>query len=205
MSEVATEVNTSGARRGRPGYDQDTLLQVCVRVFNEHGYHATSMGMLAEALGISKSAIYHHVRSKEELLALSLNRALSSLDGVTVTARETPGTAHDRLEVLIRGTVEVLVRERPHVTLLLRLRENSDVERHAMNERRRLTKELEKRFEFAQEEGGIRSDVSPRIMARTVFGAINSMIDWYRPEKDDAERIAQELSTLFFDGLNPRA
>ena len=52
-------------RRGRPGYDRETLLAVCVEVFNRHGYDATSMGTLSTHLGISKSAIYHHVASKE--------------------------------------------------------------------------------------------------------------------------------------------
>ena len=51
-------------RRGRPGYDRETLLAVCVEVFNVHGYDATSMGTLSKHLGISKSAIYHHVESR---------------------------------------------------------------------------------------------------------------------------------------------
>ncbi len=58
----------SAPRRGRPGYDRETLLAVCVEVFNRHGYDATSMGTLSSHLGISKSAIYHHVASKEEIL-----------------------------------------------------------------------------------------------------------------------------------------
>ena len=60
-------------RRGRPGHDQRSVLDLSVEVFNRHGYDATSMGMLAEQLGISKSAIYHHVTSKEHLLRLALD------------------------------------------------------------------------------------------------------------------------------------
>ena len=54
-----TPVAATGARRGRPGYDTATVLSICVDMFTKHGYDATSMGMLAERLGISKSAIYH--------------------------------------------------------------------------------------------------------------------------------------------------
>lgn len=202
MVQPLAEERTSGARRGRPGYDQESLLMVCVGVFNEHGYDATSMGMLAEALGISKSAIYHHVKSKEELLSLSLDRALSSLDRVVEEARTMEGPARTRLEVLIRGTVRVLVQERPHVTLLLRLRGNSEVERAALDHRRALTKELESRFAYAQEEGAVRTDLSPRYLARLVYGAINSMVDWYRPERgDDVDTIADTILTMLFEGV----
>ncbi len=40
-------------KRGRPGYDQQSVLLIAVDVFNRHGYDATSMGILAENLGIS--------------------------------------------------------------------------------------------------------------------------------------------------------
>ena len=49
-------------RRGRPGYDQRGILEVAVAAFNEHGYDATSIGMIAERLGLSKSAALETVR-----------------------------------------------------------------------------------------------------------------------------------------------
>ncbi|SDB80650.1 DNA-binding transcriptional regulator, AcrR family [Raineyella antarctica] len=199
--ERAGHAPANGARRGRPGYDQETLLAVCVDVFNRHGYDATSMGMLAEELGISKAAIYHHVKSKEELLSLSLDRALSRLDRVVADARATEGPARTRLELLVRGSVRALVEERPHVTLLLRLRGNNPLEQHALERRRALTRELEGRFENAQQEGGVRADVSARHLARLVFGMINSMIDWYRPERDDADAVADAVVGILFEGV----
>ncbi len=69
-------------RRGRPGYDQQGILAVAVAAFNEHGYDATSIGMLAERLGLSKSAIYHHFGSKDEMLDLALDAALGGLEAV---------------------------------------------------------------------------------------------------------------------------
>ena len=58
-------------RRGRPGYDLASVLAVAVDLFNERGYDGTSMRDLAGRLGIAKSAIYHHVAGKEELLSLA--------------------------------------------------------------------------------------------------------------------------------------
>ena len=63
-----------GRRRGRPGYDLASVLAVAVELFNERGYDGTSMRDLAARLGIAKSAIYHHVTGKEELLSLALDR-----------------------------------------------------------------------------------------------------------------------------------
>src|SRR3954447_20367041 len=71
------ELAAAGRRRpGRPGYDLESVLAVAVEVFNERGYDGTSMEDLAQRLGIAKSAIYHHVSGKEELLRLSLDRAM---------------------------------------------------------------------------------------------------------------------------------
>src|SRR5690625_5486639 len=73
---TTTPTQEPAAKRGRPGYDRQTLVDMCVKVFNRHGYDATSMGMLATELGISKSAIYHHVKTKEEILQSALTEAL---------------------------------------------------------------------------------------------------------------------------------
>ncbi|MCW2918378.1 MAG: transcriptional regulator, TetR family, partial [Actinomycetia bacterium] len=132
-----TSARTAGpARRGRPGYDLESLLQVAVKLFNERGYDGTSMEDLSRKLGITKSAIYHHVPSKEELLRLALDRALDGLFEVASEVEQTPGRAIDRLERLVRGSVAVLVDRLPFVTLLLRVRGNTKVERHALARRR---------------------------------------------------------------------
>ncbi|MER7561239.1 helix-turn-helix domain-containing protein, partial [Nocardioides sp. NPDC126508] len=104
---------------GRPGYDLDSLLAVAVKVFNDKGYDGASMEVLAKKLGITKSSIYHHVSGKSELLELALSRALNALFAVTTEEGATTGPYIDRLEYLVRRSVEVLVAELPYVTLLL--------------------------------------------------------------------------------------
>ncbi|MEO9237611.1 MAG: helix-turn-helix domain-containing protein, partial [Jatrophihabitantaceae bacterium] len=84
-------------RRGRPGYDLDSLLAVVVTVFNERGYDGTTMEDLSARLGIGKASIYHHVEGKSELLRRSLDRALDALFAVTTEAGATAGAAIDRL------------------------------------------------------------------------------------------------------------
>lgn len=120
----------------RDTYTPDSLLAVAVAVFNERGYDGTSMEHLSKAAGISKSSIYHHVRSKEELLRRAISRALDGLFDVLEEPGAVTGRAIDRLEYVTRREAEVLMDELPYVTLLLRVRGNTDTERWAMERRR---------------------------------------------------------------------
>ncbi|MCI0156329.1 TetR/AcrR family transcriptional regulator [Leifsonia shinshuensis] len=168
-------------RRGRPGYDQRGILQVAVAAFNEHGYDATSIGMLAERLGLSKSAIYHHVASKDELLALALDEALDGLEGALRAVEEAPGTAADRLALVLREAVLVLADRLPYVTLLLRVRGNTEVERAALQRRRAFDHAVAALVAEARDEGALRADADPAVVARLLFGMINSLTEWYDP------------------------
>src|SRR6476659_10630535 len=123
-------------RRGRPGYDQETVLRRAIDVFNRQGYEGTSMGDLARELGLTKSAIYHHVPSKEHLLAAALDEALDGLASAIDGAVDTEAlSSYARLQTAVRSSVEVLVAHLPAVTLLLRVRGNSEIEIAALRRR----------------------------------------------------------------------
>jgi AcrR family transcriptional regulator len=196
MSEV------TAVRRGRPGHDIESLLTVAVVVFNERGYDATSMEELAQRLGIGKSAIYHHVQSKEALLGLALDRALQGLEEAASDVRRLDGPAVLRLESLVRRSVAVLVEHVPYVTLLLRVHGNSPVERDALTRRRRLDRFAAALVAEAVHDGDLRPDIDPKITARLLFGMVNSLIEWVRPESaHDAVALADGVTTVAFEGL----
>ncbi len=193
----------SMSKRGRPGYDQQSVLRICVEVFNKHGYDATSMGVLAENLGISKSAIYHHVPSKEDLLRLALAEALGALEGILAEPGAAGGAADVRLEFVLRRTVAVLTDKLPFVTLLLRLRGNTDMERDALGRRREFDRRVAGLIADAQRDGALRRDIDPRTMTRLLFGTINSIVEWYKPGGPlTAERLADDVITMVFGGLH---
>jgi len=193
------------ARRGRPGYDRDQILAVAVAVFNERGYDATSVSDLAERLGVSKAALYHHFTSKDELLALALERALGGLEAVLTDPDATGGSASERLGAVLRGAVRVLVRELPYVTLLLRVRGNSEVERAALARRRAFDQHVTALVSSAQREGSLRPDVAAPVATRLVFGMINSLVEWYRPTgPEGADQLAADVYAVALDGLRTR-
>ena len=192
----------SEPRRGRPGYDRQGVLEVAVRAFNEFGYDATSMGTLADRLGLSKSAVYHHFPSKEQLLEAALDEALGGLEGVLTEPGATSGTAASRLAHVLRRAVEVLVERLPYVTLLLRLRGNTEVEREALRRRREFDRAVTALVLAARDAGDLRADIDPRIVERLLFGMINSIVEWYRPEgPEDASRLADDVLAVAVDGL----
>jgi AcrR family transcriptional regulator len=191
--------------RGRRGYDLDTLLTRAVEVFIERGYDGASMEDLAVRLGISKSAIYHHVPSKAELLRLAIDRALDGLFAVLEEPGATTGSAGERLEHVVRRSVHVLVERLPFVTLLLRVRGNTEVEREALARRRELDRRVTALVEAAEAEGGVRPDVDPALTSRLLFGTVNSLVEWYRPDRGlDADGLADAVVAVLFDGLRAR-
>jgi AcrR family transcriptional regulator len=191
-------------RRGRPGYDQETVLRRAIELFNEQGYDGTSMGDLARELGVGKSALYHHVPGKQALLSQALDEAL---DGLTAVLDNPSGrTAYDRLRRTVRDSVRVLVEHLPAVTLLLRVRGNSEVELAALRRRREIDDRLAALVSAAAAEGALRADLPPDLVSRLLFGMVNSLVEWYRPGGPvDPDTLAEALATLAFEGLNAQA
>ncbi len=193
---------TDSPRRGRPGYDRSQALDAAVAVFNEQGYDGTSIAALADRMGVTKSALYHHFDSKEAILAAALGVALDGLDNVIAAAESAPGSALDRLTHAIAGAVRLLVREKASVTLLLRVRGNSATERSALERRRDFDARVAALVSEAQAAGSVRSDVDARTAARLLFGTVNSVVEWYRG--DDADGLARDVVAIGLDGLRVR-
>ena len=201
---TTTSSDTSPARRGRPGHDQAAVLRRAIELFNTQGYDGTSMGDLATALGVTKSALYHHVPGKEALLALALDEALGELERlVTETRGETGHTAYGRLRYAVRRSVEVLIAHQPAVTLLLRVRGNSPVELAALSRRRAIDTALAGLVADAVAEGAIRGDLPPTVISRLLFGSVNSLVEWYRPGGTlTPDTISAAVTRMAFDGLH---
>ncbi|MGP3917114.1 TetR/AcrR family transcriptional regulator [Nonomuraea sp. 10N515B] len=196
---MATPTSTRSRRRG---HDPESVLAIAVGVFNERGYDRTSMEDLARALGVTKSAIYYHVPGKEQLLARALDRALDGLFELAADERAAAGPAIDRLEWLVRQSVRLLIDRLPYVTLLLRVRGNSLTEQAALERRGEFDGFVSHLVKEAAEEGSIRPDLDPALVTRLLFGAVNSIAEWYRRGCGaSADDVADALVTMAFDGL----
>jgi AcrR family transcriptional regulator len=208
MDPTAGAADARRVPRGRPArYSREELLGLIVAVFNQHGYEAASMADLAAATGLTKSAFYHHFTSKEELLSMAVDRALTALSDAldrTMQAADLPPV--DRLEQAVRSTAQTLIDELPYVTLLLRIRGNTEVERAALTRRRAIDDRLAALVRAAADAGQIRPDIEPRLVSRLLFGMINSIHEWYRPgsRTNSRQSIVDGAVGLALDGLRPR-
>lgn len=194
-----TEQSTRRARSGGPS----SLLQVAVGVFITRGYDATSMEDLSRAAGITKSSFYHHFSGKEALLRAALERALNGLFAVLDAPGARTGSPSQRLWHIVRGQVRVLTAELPYVTLLLRVRGNTETERWALERRRAFDAEITALVRAAVDAGEVADGVDPALAARLLSGLVNSVVEWYRPGRPGAATLPDDVARAVFAGILP--
>lgn len=92
--------------------DKQELLHRCWQVFNQHGYHGTSVSMLAEATGLGKSGLMHHHLSKESLMRAVLEYAQETLRSTVFTVVKEDLPPEQRLEKMLRRQNRLVKMER---------------------------------------------------------------------------------------------
>jgi AcrR family transcriptional regulator len=187
----------------RRPYDIDSVTDVAFAIFAERGFDAASMEDVARAAGITKASIYHHVPSKEALLARGLDRALAALFGVLDEPDVRQGSARERLAAIVRRVAEITMSMRAEVSVLFRVRGNSTTEREAMERRRTFDARITELVREAQSAGEIRADIEAALVVRLIFGMSNSVVEWYRPDgRAPAALIAQAIEGIVSEGID---
>lgn len=197
--------DTAGRRVRRPAQGPGSLLEIAVAEFNTRGYDATSMEDLSRAAGITKSSFYHHFAGKEALLRAALERAIEVLFAVFDEPAAAAGSPRERLRHIVRGQVAALIGDLPYVTLLLRVRGNTDTERWALEQRRAYDARVAAIVAEAVEQGELRADVDPALAARLLSGLVNSVAEWFRPGRPGAAQLPEQVARAAFDGILPAA
>jgi len=156
---------------------------------------------VARELGLTKSAIYHHVPSKEHLLRSAVDEALDALTAALDEVAAADGLdAGQRLRAAVRSSVTVLVEHLPAVTLLLRVHGNTPVEQAALARRRTIDQRLAEMVRLAVDDGVVRADLDPLLVSRLLFGMVNSLTEWVRADLDP-DALADDVTALAFDGI----
>ncbi|MFP5072666.1 TetR/AcrR family transcriptional regulator [Pseudonocardia nantongensis] len=197
MSEAPTK------RARRPSGGRESLLETAVGEFIARGYDATSMEDLSRAAGITKSSFYHHFTGKEALLRAALERAVDGLFGVLDLPGARDGAPAERLRTIVREQVRVLTTELPYVTLLLRVRGNTETERWALERRRAFDAEITGLVREAVEAGEVQAGIDPALAARLLSGLVNSIVEWYRPGRPGTATLPEDVVAATFTGIVP--
>lgn len=183
-------------------YDAETLTKIALTVFRERGFDGTSIVHIAAAAGLTKSSLYHHVAGKDELLQRGLDRALDALFEVLGESGATTGRPVDRLMYVIRRAVETELVLLDEVTVLVRTRGNTQVEREARERRRQFDGVVADIVREAQQAGEVRGDVDAALLSRLILGTANGITEWYQPGGAiPAEDVVRAVVQMIFEGI----
>src|SRR5579863_1598776 len=96
------------------------ILRAAARLFQKRGYDATSMSDVAAALKLSKGGLYHHFKSKDEILFHLMDHAMDISQEQVIDRVRGIADSEERLRTLIRLHIGVVLRERDReITVML--------------------------------------------------------------------------------------
>lgn len=180
------------------------ILRTAARLFQQRGYHATSMNDVASALKLSKGGLYHHFQSKDEILFNLMDHAMDITQERVINGVRDIADPEERLRMLIRRHIEVVlsVRDR-EITVMLH--ENHPLPpslRRRINARKKdYVHFVENLIADVQRARHSRGSVSPRAAAFALLGMINWIYQWYRPEGTlQQEHLVRQYTEIFFAG-----
>ena len=102
---------------GQRGTARDRVLDAARPLFSKYSVSGTSLQMIADHLGVTKAAVYHQFRTKEEIVWTLLEKPLAELEAV-VTDAEAIDTRKDQLDVLLEGLVDIVL-ENPEIVSMI--------------------------------------------------------------------------------------
>ncbi|WP_121061950.1 TetR/AcrR family transcriptional regulator [Chachezhania antarctica] len=177
-------------------------LRVAARIFNEKGYHATSLDEVADVIGVTKTALYYYFKNKEQLLYECIKLTYDCGQTARLESEALDGPAIDKLTFLYRRFIELLIVERGAYTTMANIRAlPEDAQAELLERRRNLDRYSRMLIERAIEEGAIR-EVDVRLTSNFFLGAVNWILRWHT--EDDAmspEEVAGHFLDLFLNGI----
>lgn len=181
------------------------ICRIAARVFYAKSYDGASMQDIAEAVGLTKAGLYHHVGSKDRLLYEIQNYGLDILDETVLAPIKDITDPSEKLRKTIVGHINLIVSARDQEITVI-LHENRSLSgplRKKLNARKRgYIDYLADLIGHVQEASGQPARVSARLAAFALLGMINWLYQWYSPAGSiKQDELAQYYTEFFFRGL----
>jgi AcrR family transcriptional regulator len=176
------------------------ILSAAADVFARQGYHNATIREVARASSISLSGLYYYFQSKEELLFLVQDHALESLVGGLLERLEGVTDPECRLRILIDNHLTYFVSNMAEMKVLSHEADSlsGDYRRQVNARKRQLTSIA----------AGILSELrpysgyDPRVATFALFGMMNWLYVWYRPDRDvPVSRLVGDMTAIFLGGF----
>jgi len=177
------------------------LVQTAARLFAERGYHGTSMGDIADAMGIQKASLYSLTESKQQLLYDTV-RAGAEAFHAALDAVDDDAHAVERIRQALRAHLRVVAEQLDEATVFTR--EWRYLEGAFLGEfvaeRRRYEERWRELFREGVERGELRMDLRPSDAALLVLSAANWAYTWLTPDHD-TDGLADRFVAILVDGI----
>jgi AcrR family transcriptional regulator len=182
------------------------IYEQATRLFAERGFAGTSLQDIADAVGLTRPALYYYVKGKDELLAkLVAEITEESAASIGAIARRADLDPAAKLRAIVKASVQRQAEHAARFRLLLLSEAELPAEIAAAHEagRRAVLKSIARVIDRGIEEGVFRP-VDARIVALGVLGMNNWVAWWFTPGRDRIETVAEELADLAVASLlNP--
>jgi AcrR family transcriptional regulator len=177
------------------------LTRAAARLFAQKGYHGTSVGDLAEALGMQKGSLYTHIDSKADLL-WDVAREGAEAFHAALDAIPEDGPVLERIRAALRAHMRVVAEQLDIATVFVREWRYLEGERREqfVAERRRYEERVRALFREGRERGELRADLDDGTAALLTLSAANWAYTWLHPGADTDE-LADRFTALLLDGM----
>ncbi len=177
------------------------LSRQAARLFAQKGYHGTSIGDLAEALGVQKGSLYAHIAGKEDLLYETMREGAAAFHAALDAVPEHP-SASGKIRLALRAHLRVVAEQLEVATVFVQEWKYLEGERlqEIVAERRRYEQRIRDLFREGRELGELRSDLDEHAAALLFLSAANWAYTYLRAGSDTDE-LADRLYALLVDGI----
>ena len=178
------------------------LTREAARLFARKGYHGTSIGDIAEAMGVQKGSLYAHIASKEDLLYETMREGADAFHAALDAIPEDT-QAVEKIRLALRGHLRVVAEQLDVATVFVqqewRYLEGARRD-EIVAERRRYEERIRELFREGRELSELRADLDETAAALLLLSAANWAYTWLQSGRDTDE-IADRFFALLVDGM----
>ncbi|HJX03740.1 MAG TPA: TetR/AcrR family transcriptional regulator [Dehalococcoidia bacterium] len=160
---------------------REEIIKAAARIFAAKGYHGTTLDEIAREIGVSKPALYYHIKNKEEILKEIVGRIMEPMETVARVGRSGI-PPRQRIAQMIRMLVQFAA-ERQEITLIA-LELNKILPTRSREALKKRRKDVEEVLIETLDEGIKKGDFktgNSKMYAFAILAAANSVYRWYDP------------------------
>ncbi len=181
---------------------RNAVLQAAAQLFNERGFHATSLDDIAARLNVTKPTLYYYVKNKDEILLQCVSKGLTMmLEGIDAS-RAAGGKAIDQLMTCMQVYARIVTMD--FGMCLIRVGDEQ-LPPESRKELRRLKSAIDQEFRRLVAEGvaeGSLQPCDPKMTAFVIAGALSWIGRWYQPDGEyTPEQVAQQCIATLCEGV----